>query len=163
MTKDQTQMVLEAIKSIKESVSVLSDRMNEQSVRLENLKREVKSEPFQLEGRISDIVSLNLSKAMSDALFRSVLIQQLVDGVISDNYGIISEVVRGAMLGVVSDEEFRVELRRAFSHKLAKLFISGQDSGIEKVFNQLNGDPIFRSRLTLVISSLVEEYGGGGK
>lgn len=147
-------MVLDAIKSIKESIDFLKKCNLEQDEKIQNLKKE----PFFLEQQLNQVLTNSLSKALSDALFRNSLIDDIVKSSIKNNFHAISEIAENAMLESINSDDFKAEVKKAFANKLAKTFISTQDSNIEKSLNQLKMDPVFRSKLTLTIATLIEEH-----
>jgi len=59
--------------------------------------------------------------------------------------------------GIVS-VDFENACKEQFLRKIAKTVISGIDGSVDKVVNQMKQDSVFRSKLTLMVNNLIEEY-----
>ncbi len=68
--------------------------------------------------------------------------------------GIFDKIIQE---GIASDE-FKVRVREVLLQKIAKTVISGIDGSVDKTINLMKQDAIFRSRLTLSVNTLVDEF-----
>ncbi|MCP4761114.1 MAG: hypothetical protein GY870_04980 [archaeon] len=59
--------------------------------------------------------------------------------------------------GIVS-VDFENACKEQLLRKIAKTVISGIDGSVDKVVNQMKQDSVFRSKLTLMVNNLIEEY-----
>ena len=69
----------------------------------------------------------------------------------------LKEIVDSSFKKVIRTEEFKASIVSAFSHKIARSIISNNDGLFDKVNNELKQDPVFKSKITLAISNIVEE------
>jgi hypothetical protein len=54
-------------------------------------------------------------------------------------------------------DDFKQAIVSGFSHKVARTIISNNDGLFDKVSNDLKQDAIFKSRMSLAVSNVVEE------
>lgn len=66
---------------------------------------------------------------------------------------LVDESVEGALTG-----DFREEVKKACTAKLARVIISKTEGEIEKTANDLRQSPEFRAKLTLAVSAVVSEF-----
>ena len=122
-------------------------------------KVEQKHIPLSLETECLNAVHASVSKAFTDALggYNSPLQKyalNVVQKYQSSIEGVFDEVVKEA----IKTDSFRERVREVLLHKIAKTMISGIDGSVDKTINQMKQDAIFRSRLTLCVNNLVEEF-----
>jgi hypothetical protein len=115
--------------------------------------------PVMLEDEIMKVVDTSLSKALHEALtgYNSPLTKfatNVVDKYRSEIESIFSEVVGEA----IKTDEFKLRVREVLLNKIAKTMISGVDGSIDKTINLMKQDAVFRSRLTLSVNVLVDEF-----
>lgn len=120
---------------------------------------EKKHLPIQFEDEIMKAVDTSLSKALSEALtgYNSPLVkyaQNVVQKYQAQIEGIFSDVVQEA----IKTDDFKQRVREVLLNKIAKTMISGVDGSIDKTINLMKQDAIFRSRLTLSVNTLVDEF-----
>jgi len=83
----------------------------------------------------------------------SKLITEVVQGSNSELRGIISS----SFNQVIKKDEFKQSIISAFSHKVSRSIISNNDGLFDKVSNDLKQDAIFKSKMALAVSKVVEE------
>ena len=104
-------------------------------------------------------VDASLTKAMHEALtgYNSPLTKYAHNVVEKYKFQIESvfdEVVKEA----IGTNEFKQRVREVMLHKIAKTMISGIDGSIDKTITAMKQDQVFRSRLTLSVNTLVDEF-----
>lgn len=122
-------------------------------------KVEQKHLPIQFEDEIMKAVDASLSKALSEALtgYSSPLTKYATNVVTKYQVqieSIFDEVVKEA----ISTDDFKQRVRDVLINKIAKTMISGVDGSIDKTINLMKQDAVFRSRLTLSVNGLVDEF-----
>lgn len=125
------------------------------------LEDEVKKKhlPVMMEDEIMKTVDASLSKALEAALtgYNSPLTKyatNVVEKYKTEIESIFSEVVGEA----IKTDEFKARVREVLIGKIAKTMIAGVDGSIDKTVNLMKQDQVFRSRLTLSINGLVDEF-----
>jgi hypothetical protein len=58
---------------------------------------------------------------------------------------------------VILTDEFKQSIVSAFSHKVARTIISNNDGLFDKVSNELKQDSVFKARMAMAVSNVVEE------
>lgn len=120
---------------------------------------EKKHVPINLENEIMQAVDKSISKALAEAMtgYNSPLVkyaQNVVQKYQSQIEGIFSDVIQEA----IQTDDFRQRVREVLLNKIAKTMIAGVDGSIDKTINLMKQDAIFRSRLTLSVNGLVDEF-----
>lgn len=115
--------------------------------------------PIVLETEITNAINTSITKVLSEALsgYGSPLTkyaQNVVQKHQVQIEGIFDDVVQQA----ISTDEFKLRVRETLLNKIAKVMISGVDGSIDKTVNLMKQDAIFRSRLTLSVNTLVDEF-----
>lgn len=155
-------------KSIKQIYDLMSQVRDENKKFREDVTTQVnilsknvdqKHLPIMFEDEIVKAVNVSLAKALSEALsgYNSPLTKYAVNVVNkyqNDIEAIFDKVVQDA----ISTDEFKLRVREVLLSKIAKTMISGVDGSIDKTVNLMKQDAIFRSRLTLSINTLVDEF-----
>ncbi len=115
--------------------------------------------PLSLEGEIVKAVNASISKSFTDALsgYNSPL-QKYALNVVAKYQSSIEGVFDEVVCEAIKTDEFKQRVREVLLHKIAKTMISGIDGSVDKTVNQMKQDSIFRSRLTLAVNGLVEEF-----
>jgi Fe2+ transport system protein B len=143
---------------LRDSNTKLRDEVERRVKEVEN-KVEQKHIPVNLEREVSNAVQASISKAFTDALggYNSPLQKYALNVVAkyqSSIEGVFDEVVKEA----IKTDEFKLRVREVLLHKIAKTMISGIDGSVDKTINQMKQDSVFRSRLTLSVNALVDEF-----
>ena len=123
-------------------------------------KVEQKQLPLNLENEVIFSVQNAVSKSLSDALsnsYNSPLVKYAHNVVARYQTQIEAIFDKVVEEGIASDE-FKQRVREVLLHKIAKTVTSGIDGSIDKTVNLMKQDPIFRSRLTLAVNGLVDEF-----
>lgn len=122
-------------------------------------KVEAKHIPVQLESEIMEAVDRSLSKALSEAMagYNSPLVKY-AHNVVSKYQAQIEGIFESVVQEAIQTEDFKQRVREVLLNKIAKTMISGVDGSIDKTINLMKQDAIFRSRLTLSVNNLVEEF-----
>lgn len=115
--------------------------------------------PVMFEDKIMESIDAALSKAMHEALtgYNSPLTQyakNIVEKYKPQIEAVFDEVIQEA----IKTDEFKQRVREVMLHKIAKTMIAGIDGSIDKTVNQMKQDAVFRSRLTLAVNGLVDEF-----
>jgi len=136
--------------TFKSEVQQLVDNMNK--------KVDAKHMPIQLEMNILSDVQRAMDKAIVDTLsgYNSPL-TGLIKSVVDSRSGTLREIISSAFDAVISTHEFKQSIVNAFSHKVAKTIISNNDGLFDKVSNELKQDAIFKSKMQLAVSNVVNE------
>ncbi len=123
-----------------------------------NEKVDKKHIPLYFEQNILSIVQSSISKSIEDCLkgYSSPL-SRIVVGVIESRNQQLKEIITSSFDQVIQTEDFKQSIITAFSHKIAKNIISGNDGLVDKVCNKLKTDPVFKSKITIAISNVVEQ------
>ena len=131
------------------------------TAKVDGLEKQVEKKhlPVMFEDQIMKAVDTSLAKAMESALtgYNSPLTQYAINVVKKyqpDIEGFFDSVVKEA----IQTDEFRQKVRDVMLHKIAKTMIAGVDGSIDKTINLMKQDAVFRSRLTLSVNGLVDEF-----
>jgi hemoglobin-like flavoprotein len=122
-------------------------------------KIEKKHVPMDLENEIMDVVDKSLTKAMEAALtgYNSPL-TKYAHNVVAKYQTEIEAVFNAVVSEGIKTEQFKERVREVLLHKIAKTIISGIDGSVDKTVNLMKQDAIFRSKLTLSVNTIVEEF-----
>lgn len=123
-----------------------------------NTKIEKQYTPITME---HDILSI-AQKAMNESIQKVLTaydspLSGLVKIVIAENSEYLKQLISDSFGTVIRTEDFKRSIISAFSHKVARSIISNNDGLFDKVSNELKQDTIFKSKMTLAVSNVVEE------
>lgn len=123
-----------------------------------NTKTEKKHIPITLEQDILRTAQVVMQDSMVKALteYGSPL-KKLIELVINENSSFLKELISECFNSVIKTEDFKQSIINAFSHKVARTIISNNDGLFDKVSNELKQDAIFKSKMALAVSNVVEE------
>jgi C4-type Zn-finger protein len=146
----QVQKIQEENDKFKQRIEMLFSKTSEQV--------EKKHAPIYFENDILASVQSAMSKAIEDTLkgYNSPL-NKLIQNVVESRASQLREIVTSAFDAVISLPEFKSSIVTAFSHKVAKSIISNNDGLFDKVANELKQDAIFKSKMSIAVSNVVEE------
>jgi hypothetical protein len=88
--------------------------------------------------------------------YDSPLVKLVKDVVIAHNEE-LKKTITESFEQVIRTEEFKQSIVSAFSHKVARTVISNNDGMFEKVSNDLKQDAVFKAKMALAVSTVVEE------
>lgn len=122
----------------------------------DSVKRDYK--PIQLEKDILTVCQRGIGEAIGKVLgeYGSPL-RKLVQEVVDKENSFLKQLVSDCFMEVIKKEDFKESILNAFSHKIARTMISGNDALFDKVIGDLKSDSIFKSKITLLVSQIVEE------
>ena len=130
------------------------------SEKIEKLSKQVEEKhlPITLEQDILKTCQSSIAASIKSVLegYSSPL-NKLIVSVIDSHSIELKEIVDSSFKKVIRTEEFKASIVSAFSHKIARSIISNNDGLFDKVNNELKQDPVFKSKITLAISNIVEE------
>lgn len=136
------------------------------SKQVDGLKQQVETKelPITLELDILKTVQVATNKAVLEVLsgYNSPLSKLIIE-VVNNHSPALKQIISEAFNAVISTEEFKVGIRTAFAHKVAKTIISNHEGLYDKVSNELKSDATFKARATLAISNIVTEFLEGNK
>ena len=143
---------------LRQSNEILRAELDQRIKTVEN-KVEQKHIPLSLEGEVVKAVNSAISKSFQDALggYSSPL-QKYALNVVAKYQASIECVFDEVVKEAIHTDEFKQRVREVLLHKIAKTMISGIDGSVDKTINQMKQDSVFRSRLTLAVNGLVDEF-----
>lgn len=159
MTKKESQDFITQINSlISEFKKDISQTFTELEKREEKIDNQIKNSPVNLELNILSSVQSSINKAIQEVLvsYNSPLLA-LVRSVIEDHSRELKEIISKSFKEVIQVEDFKKSIISAFSHKVSRSIISNSQGLFDKVSNELKQDPVFKSRMVLATSNVVEE------
>lgn len=123
-----------------------------------NTKTEKKHVPITLEQDILKTAQIAINHSIEKVLtdYNSPL-KKLTEAVISENTIFLKGLISDCFNSVIKTEDFKKSIVSAFSHKVARSIISNNDGLFEKVSNELKQDAIFKSKMSLAVSNVIEE------
>jgi division protein CdvB (Snf7/Vps24/ESCRT-III family) len=96
----------------------------------------------------------SISKVMTG--YDSPLVK-LVKSVVDENSTTLRIIISESFKQVILTDEFKQSIVSAFSHKVARTIISNNDGLFDKVSNELKQDSVFKARMAMAVSNVVEE------
>ena len=130
------------------------------TLQVESLKKQTDTKhlPIYLEQDILKTTQQAIGEAVSKVLtsYDSPL-NKLVKSVVEENSSELRQIISSSFTEVISLPEFKQSIVSAFSHKVARTIISNNDGLFDKVSNELKQDAVFKSKMAIAVSSVVEE------
>jgi len=122
-------------------------------------KIEQKHYPMILENEIQLAVQSSIKTAIESALtgYNSPL-QKYAVNVVQKYQSSIEAIFDGVVSEAIATDEFKQRVRDVLISKIAKSMVSGVDGSVDKTINLMKQDAVFRSRLTLAVNGLVDEF-----
>jgi hypothetical protein len=123
-----------------------------------NTKTEKKHVPITLEQDILRTAQITMNESIQKVLtdYNSPL-KKLVAEVISENTDFLKQLISESFNSVIRTDEFKTSIVNAFSHKVARNIISNNDGLFDKVSNELKQDAVFKSKMAIAVSNVVED------
>lgn len=111
-----------------------------------------------LEKEVLRVAQESVSTSIKEALskYDSPLIK-LVKQVVDENSTELKSLISSSFQTVIRTDEFKQSILSAFSHKVARTIISNNDGLFDKVSNELKQDSVFKAKMALAVSNVVEE------
>jgi hypothetical protein len=112
----------------------------------------------ELEKDILQAAQQSVSAAIRETLtkYDSPLVR-LTKLVVEENATELKKLISDSFQAVIRTEEFKQSILSAFSHKVARTIISNNDGLFDKVSNELKQDSIFKAKMAMAVSNVVEE------
>lgn len=148
-----TKSVLQLIEENKAFRAEIHARVEKAEARVEREHR-----PFDLQQDILTTAQKAINEAIQKSLtgYSSPLVK-LVESVVNEHSDFLRGVISDSFSSVIRLEEFKSAIIAGFSHKIARSIISNQDGLFDKVSKEMKQDPVFKSKITLAVASVVEE------
>jgi len=123
-----------------------------------NIKTEKKHVPITLEKDILRTAQIAMNESIQKVLtnYNSPL-KKLVASVVTENTTFLKQLISDSFNNVIRTDEFKNSIINAFSHKVSRNIISNNDGLFDRVSNELKQDSVFKSKMTLAVSNVVEE------
>jgi hypothetical protein len=105
-----------------------------------------------------------VKKAISESIrtsltsYNSPMIK-LVTSVVDNHGQELKAIMDEAMVATINAEDFKVMVREAFTHKIAKLMVEKMDGATEKRINELRSDPVMKAKMIMAIETIVKDVG----
>ena len=123
-----------------------------------NTKIDKKHVPITLEQDIFRTAQIAINESIQKVLTDySSPLKKLVEAVVSENTTFLKQLISESFNTVIRTDEFKNSIINAFSHKVARNIISNNDGLFDKVSNELKQDAVFKSKMALAVSNVVEE------
>ena len=123
-----------------------------------NTKTDKKHVPITLEQDILRTAQIAINESIQKVLTDySSPLKKLVEAVVSENTTFLKQLISESFNTVIRTDEFKNSIINAFSHKVARNIISNNDGLFDKVSNELKQDAVFKSKMALAVSNVVEE------
>lgn len=123
-----------------------------------NTKTDKKNLPIYLEQDILKVAQQSIQEAIGKSMtgYQSPLVK-LVESVINEHSNVLRKIISDSFSQVILMDEFKQSIVHAFSHKVSKTIISNNDGLFDKVSNELKQDSVFKAKMSLAVSNVVEE------
>lgn len=154
-------------KSVDRLVQALHDMRNDNAQFREDVKRQVeainskvekKHVPITLETDILSLVQTCFNDSLKGVLTKyDSPLAKIATEVITEHKDELKAIIKGAFSEVIRTEDFKASIVSAFSHKVARTIISNNDGTFDKVANELKQDPVFKAKMAIAVSNVVEE------
>lgn len=161
MTTKEQQTINELFKVVQELRS--ENQKFRENVKLQiesmNNKTDKKHLPIYLEQDILKSVQVSIDTAIKKVLqddYNSPL-KKLITSVVEENSDELKVLISDSFTHVIRKDEFKQSIVSAFSHKVARSIISNNNGLFDKVASELKQDTIFKSKMALAVSNVVDE------
>jgi len=114
--------------------------------------------PIYLEQDILKAAQISIQDAIVKTLgaYDSPL-NKLVKSVVDENTVELRGIISDSFTKVIRTDEFKSSIVNAFAHKVARTIISNNDGLFDKVSNELKQDAVFKSKMAIAVSNVVDE------
>jgi len=159
-TKDQSIIgnLLDEIKSLKESNAQLNESLTKRVRDVENVLSK-KNESIFLEKEIIQESRSAISTAIVGSFNRYDSPLSKLSNIVLDNHkDEIKEILESSIISMIKDNGFVDSLNEELSHKISRILIDSSKGICESITTDLKNDNVFRAKLTIAVSRLIEEY-----
>lgn len=160
MTKKEEEIINELLRTVRELKAENAKYREDVTSQISaiNLKVNKAHEPIAFESDILKVTQHAINESISKVLtgYDSPLLK-LVKSVVDEYSPELRKIISESFGEVISLDEFKQSIVNAFSHKVARTIISNNDGLFDKVSNELKQDAIFKSKMSLAVSNVVEE------
>jgi len=123
-----------------------------------NVKTEQKHLPITLEQDILHTAQTAINESITKVMTGSYSpLVALVKSVVDENSKELKAIISDSVTHVIKLPEFKQAIVNAFSHKVVRTIISNNDGLFDKVANELKQDTIFKSKMAIAVSNVVDE------
>jgi len=111
-----------------------------------------------LEKDILRIAKESVSKAIETDLTKyDGPLNRLCNEVVHKYESDLKKIFDESFSSVIKTDQFKVAVRDAFNHKLAKILVSKLEGSVEKAVSMLRNDPTIKAQMILAIQKIVGE------
>jgi len=160
MTKKEQQTIDNLFKAVQDLRTENAKFREDVKLQVEtiNTKTDKKHVPITLEQDILRTAQIAMNESIQKVLTDySSPLKKLVEAVVSENTTFLKQLISESFNTVIRTDEFKNSIINAFSHKVARNIISNNDGLFDKVSNELKQDAVFKSKMALAVSNVVEE------
>jgi len=160
MTTKEQQTIDSLFKAVQELRSENSKFREDVKLQIEaiNTKTEKKHMPITFEHNILTAAQLAINESFTKVMTAyDSPIYRLVRLVVDENSTELKTIISDSFNQVIKTTEFKQSIVNAFAHKVARTIISNNESLFDKVSKELKQDTIFKSKMALAVSNVVEE------
>lgn len=160
MTTKEEQTIkdlLQAVRDLRTENANFRNDVNSQITAM-NSKTEKKHLPIYYEQDILKTAQQSINEAITKCMtgYDSPM-NKLVKSVVEENSAELRNIISSSFTQVIKTDEFKQSIVNAFSHKVARTIISNNDGLFDKVSNDLKQDAVFKSKMAIAVSNVVEE------
>lgn len=160
MTTKEEQTInslLQAVRDLKTENQKFREDVKEQVATI-NTKTEKKHLPIYYEQDILKTAQQSINEAIAKCMtgYDSPM-NKLVKSVVDENSAELRNIISSSFTQVIRTDEFKQAVVNAFSHKVARTIISNNDGLFDKVSNELKQDAVFKSKMAIAVSNVVDE------
>lgn len=161
MTTKEQQTVDQLCKIITDQRAGFQEFKQAMELKLASLEKQVEQKhmPLSLETEVVNAAQNAITTALATAMtgYGSPLTKYATN-VVAKYQNSLEAIFDDAVREGIKTDEFKARVRDVMITKIAKTMISGVDGSIDKTINLMKQDQVFRSRLTLSVNTLVEEF-----
>ena len=160
MTKKEQQTIDNLFKAVQDLRTENAKFREDVKLQVEtiNTKTDKKHVPITLEQDILRTAQIAMNESIQKVLTDySSPLKKLVEVVVSENTTFLKQLISDSFNSVIRTDDFKNSIITAFSHKVARNIISNNDGLFDKVSNELKQDAIFKSKMSLAVSNVVED------
>lgn len=146
--KDLTRELVEQNKKLHNTVEVFSKAQLDKNL------------PLSLENNVVNTVNDSIREAMKKVIVDSYNspLKGYANSVILSYEKDIIQKMSDILESEINTDEFNEEFKSVIKQKLIRTVISSVDSNIKNKLDKLNKDEVFRSKVTLMLNNLINEY-----
>ncbi len=148
----------QTIRNLQESNSRLANSLVERVNKVEAILSK-KNEPIYLENDIVQSAKQAIGKAISDSFGRyDSPLSKLCASVIVKHEEELRQIVETSIMHTFKEQDFVDYLNEELAHKAARILVESSKGICDSVIDELKKDNVFRAKLTVAISELIENH-----